>query len=110
MTSREVLAGIKAYLLTNGWTQDQYGVDGGQRCFLGALRSVTGEEHDGHPVVDLVETYLGGDSVAMWNDEADRTLADVVSLLDRVLVAATPRPEVQPLHVEQPELLEPVLA
>jgi hypothetical protein len=103
MTAHDVLVGTKGYLLNRGWKQGGYGRDGGPRCLVGAMASVSGlkapSKTRARPVAmrkaqRILEETVG--TCASWfNDDDERTFEEVINALDDAIVANAP--------IEQPE-------
>ncbi len=105
-TPLDILRGTKAALERNGWTQHDY-IDGQQHAngtpiadcrvdLNGALRIATTGDPIGHDsrtasearalllrlIGETGSPYMG---LASWNDEDDRTVEDVYTLLDTAI-------------------------
>lgn len=70
-----------AVIRERGWIQGRVRDDQGRVCLLGGL-SVAGASSATFKAVEVA--IGGGRSIASWNDDPDRTVADVLSLLEFV--------------------------
>jgi hypothetical protein len=91
-----ILERARDYLLERGWCQGTTGVTDGPRCLVGAVSQVAtdyvmarqGERNFGlicYPM-EALRVGLGvrrPEQLPRWNDAPDRTLDDVVDLLER---------------------------
>ena len=87
MTALEVLRTIRERLLRLGWQQFHYGNDHGPNCIIGAINHEAALASAG-AVFTLMRALIAvvvvddSASIISWNDERDRTLADVLDALD----------------------------
>lgn len=101
---KDILAAAN-YLETYGWQRSSYGLDGGPRCVVGALRSVTGYDYEYHhnwpnesavlavqttAAISFLRKRLGVLSVLEWNDSQPDCAAVVAKL--REVAAETQNP------------------
>jgi hypothetical protein len=96
---RDVLRDAAELLRTRGWTQGYYARDTDSRwqdadssdaacfCVMGAIMRVAGSDTDPRAAVafGLVRRVIGSESIGVWNDAPGRTLAEVLTTLERAV-------------------------
>lgn len=93
MTTHDVLRKARAYLLEHGWQQGDYGIQGGRRCALGAIKSARDPDtyvSDEHPAVLALGDVVEDQFVCRWNDEDGRTLDEVIAAFDKAIIQTAP--------------------
>lgn len=80
-----VLVRAKAYLIDHGWQRGYYGANGGPRCLVGAMWSVSGGS-------DLVpqDAYFAlydaiGAAPEEWNDKPKLKIKHVLAAIDKAI-------------------------
>jgi hypothetical protein len=86
-TAADLLA-AKRYLEIHGWMQGNFGMDGGPRCILGAMRSVAGDRWD--RFIEILGAATGRHCClpGYWNDQPGRTIEEVYALFDKAIATA----------------------
>jgi hypothetical protein len=96
---RTVLRDAAELLRTKGWTQGYYAKDADAYwrdadskdaacfCTMGAIMRVAGSDVDPRATVafGLVRRVIGSESIGVWNDAPGRTLAEVLTTLERAV-------------------------
>lgn len=78
------LTGARDLLVKEGWRKDNSDTDGhGPRCLIGALSLQNLEPLEYRSLCHMLQTVSGWhDHMHKWNDEPERTLSDVLGLID----------------------------
>lgn len=90
MTTADCLRDARAYLLQHGWCQHGFHDQAGRSCLSGVLdvvavgRFVFLQAHQRLYEV-FADSVAPHHTIAEWNDQPERTLADVLALLDRAI-------------------------
>ncbi len=92
---KDILIKAREVLVTRGWTQGAYEDSKGCVCLYGALNVADGKEPQDetrnsaafNEAVAALEDQIGCDYLDVWNDEYDRTVDDVLAVIDRAVSA-----------------------
>jgi hypothetical protein len=80
-----VLLEAKAHIEKYGWAQDTNIAHDGRRCIIGAVQTAQGAFWGGSSAYDAIARAIGTPEIAVWNDRAGRTKADVLEAFDRAV-------------------------
>jgi hypothetical protein len=81
----EVLRKAANVIRERGWCQGVYEKEDGRCCALGAVNVIDAQSDDPSPAyigVEELRLTIGTGAVARWNDEPNRTEAEVITALE----------------------------
>ena len=98
MSAADILVAARAELVIHGWTQGLFEAEDGAPCMLGALRKADGcnpslvhRSREAERAYFLLCDAVGDRWPADFNDDDDRTLAEVLDAYDRAITLAKER-------------------
>jgi len=114
---QQIFRDTRRILLDAGWCQGASRDNVGRSCLLAALYTAIGPRPHA-PAVMVLRRALGlplhvagclGAEVAVWQDAPGRTVADVIDLLDRAIIATIPDPQTDWTPAQRREWIAQVL-
>lgn len=78
-SSRQYLMDTANYIREHGWCQNAVETTDGRVCVWGAIQKVGKPKED---TIMLLYSFLGVDSIGLWNDLPGRTAEEVISAIE----------------------------
>lgn len=80
----ECLQATKNILIKEGWTKNTILNSKGERCLSGAVIKNSNYVTSKHVLAEIEET-IGERNIPKWNDAPERTLEEVLDLIDKTI-------------------------